>query len=429
MLPSTITRRFLAAAACGALAVSVVALPGTTAAASEKERAGQAGGGAGAGTLTDFGFDASSYGSRTTGNPVVDSGPTALSVLPCTRYVPRSNENVVAEAGDGAGVELQGITTRNWTAQAHGETSAFSRVHIASGTLAGGDVAFTGLTGRVRSFHDADGFHVRTISQVGSLSVAGVPVVLPPGGGPVVITVPGVGELVVHRTVRHRAEWGALGSVNVLRFTASDGTTERVGRAFARIDGQIEGGLFHGAAWGSDARVQDVATLGRAALRPMPCPGTRGKVLTNDTARATFDFGFLGIRRSSVFGEQRENGSAAGYSRSRVVTAGFGNGMLRFRGITAVADVTRRADGTVVRSARGTGVARILIDDELVSVPAGVVQEVPGVGSFTVRSVDRTPNGIDVTAVTVRLYNGTPGDTTDDTVVNLGRAKLAIQRG
>ncbi len=58
------------------------------------------------GTLTDFGFDAQSYGSQTTGNENADSGATALSNIPCTRYVPRSNENFVEQAGDGDGVAL-----------------------------------------------------------------------------------------------------------------------------------------------------------------------------------------------------------------------------------------------------------------------------------------------------------------------------------
>ena len=426
MLPSTITRRFLAAAACGALAMTLVAVPGTTAAAREKERAGQPGGGAG--TLTDFGFDAASYGSQTTGNPAAVSGPTALSHIPCTRYVPRSQDNVVAEAGDGDGVALQAVTTRNHTAQSAGTTEAVSRVHIAAGTLAGGQVEFSDLTGRVRSFHDTAGYHVQTVSRLGSLTVGGVPVVLPDDGTEMEVPVPGLGTLVLNHTVRHETAISSTGAVNVLRFNGSDGTTERVGRAYSRIDGEIEGGLFAGAAWGSDGRVDDTATLGRAALRPMPCPGTRGKVLRNSTGEATFDFGHVGARRSAVSGVQGTDGSASGYARSKVTAAGFGDGQLRLRNITAIADVTRRGDD-VVSSARGTGVGRIIVSGEEIQPPFGESQQVPGLGSFTVRSVHRTANGLDVTAVSVRLHNGTPADTTDDTVVNLGRAKLAIRRG
>ena len=34
-----------------------------------------------------------------------------------------------------------------------------------------------------------------------------------------------------------------------------------------------------------------------------------------------------------------------------------------------------------------------------------------------------------MTAVIVRLFNGTPHNTNDDTIVNLGRAKLKISKG
>ena len=429
MLPSTITRPFLAVTSCAALAVAVLAAPGASAAAGEKERVDQSGA-ADAGTLTDFGFDAASYGSKTTGNPAAASGATALSHVPCTRYVPRSQANFVAEVGDGDGVALHGVTTRNHTAQTDGTTVAVSRVHIAAGTLAGGQVEFTDLTGRVRSFHDTAGFHVQTVSQLGALTVGGVPIEPPGDGTEMEVPVPGVGTLVIHAAVRHETAFGSTGAVNVLRLDGSDGTTERVGRAYSRIDGQIEGGLFAGAAWGSDGRVDGTAALGKAALRPMPCPGTRGKVLRNSTGEATSDFGYVGLRRSSVSGVQGTDGSASGYARSSVSAAGFGDGQLRFRNITAVAHVTRFANGTVVRSARGTGVGRIIVGGELIPTPApGEPQPVPGLGWFTVRSVHLSPNGIDVTAVVVRLHNGTPADTTDDTVVNLGRAQLAIRRG
>ncbi len=39
------------------------------------------------------------------------------------------------------------------------------------------------------------------------------------------------------------------------------------------------------------------------------------------------------------------------------------------------------------------------------------------------------PNGIDAQGAFVRLFNGTPDDRTDDTVVDLAVAELAITRG
>ncbi len=422
-------RRTLVRAAISTLAVTALVAPGTAATGAEKERPADAVPAPPPGTLTDFGFDAASYGSMTTGNPNAQSGATGLSHLPCTRYVPRSNDNFVAEGGDGDGVSVQGVTTRNFTEQRGGATAAVSVVHIASGTLADGQLAFTDLTGRVRSFHDSTGFHVQTVSDLGSLSLGGTPVDLPTGGEEAEIVVPGAGTLFLNRVQRAVTPRSATGGANVMRFEGEDGTTQKIGRAFSRIDGEIEGGLFSGSAWGSDGRVNGAAGLGKAALQPMPCPGTRGAVLTNSTGRASHEFGSLGARQSSVYGVQRDDRSATGYTHSHVDSAGFAGGRLQFRNVNAFANVTRRADGVVARDSDGTGIGRIVVNGETVLAPQpGEPRGVPGVGSFTVRSVDRSPTGIDVTAVVVRLSNGT-ADTSDDTVVNLGRARLAVKRG
>ncbi len=239
------------------------------------------------GTLTDFGFDAQSYGSQTTGNENADSGATALSNIPCTRYVPRSNENFVEQAGDGDGVALSNVRTVNFTAVNGDQTAVTSRVNSSDGTLGGGQIAFSNLTGKVKSYHDASGFHVDTTSTLGTLTVDGVPVPLPIGDQEMEVPVPGSGTLFVNHQVGKANQISAVGGVNVLRFVRDDGTVEKVGRAFSRIDGNIEGGLFQGSAWGSDARTGDVAALGRGALQPMPCPGTRGASWTLEPAGPT----------------------------------------------------------------------------------------------------------------------------------------------
>lgn len=381
------------------------------------------------GTLTDFGFDASSYGSKTTGNDNARSGATALSVLPCTRYVPRSNANFIERVGDGDGVALQNVRTRNFTAATDTQTAVTSRVTISDGTLGGGEIAFTNLTGLVKSYHDASGFHVDTTSTLGTLTIGGAPVAVPIGEQETAIPVPGSGTLYVNFQVGNANAVSAVGGVNVLKFVADDGTVEKVGRAFARIDGNIEGGLFRGSAWGSDARTGNIAALGRGALQPMPCPGTRGEVVDTRTGRLDTAFGFIGARYSAVKGEQLATRSATGYTRSVVDRAGF-SPALQFRNIEARANVTRQADGDVFRNANGTGVGEILVNGEPISMPApGQSRNVAGVGTFILKTVQKTPIGINVTAVTVQLFNGTPKDLRDDTIVHLGRAKLAIKRG
>jgi len=344
--------------------------------------------------------------------------------------VPRSRDNFLATGGDGDGVALSGVTTHNYTARDDGTVSVFATVRIDSGSLAGGQVDFENLRGVARSYHNASGYHSKALSSVGALTVGGAPVPLPDKGEQLEIPVPGSGTLYVNYNGNSATKRSAGATVNVLRFEADNGTVERVGKSTSRIDGQIEGGLFQGAAWASDAHVGDLAALGRAALQPIPCAGTDGDILESSNATGDVpDVGALGARRSFAYGDHQDR-SATGYTRSIVDNATFGGGVLEFRNIKAKANVTRQRGGDLVRSAKGTGVGTILINGEQVPTPpAGEPQEIPGLGSYTVRDVHKTSIGIDVTGVIVRLENGTPADPSDDTIVNLARAILGIKRG
>lgn len=382
------------------------------------------------GRLTNFGFDAAAYGSRTSGNPNADSDATAASYLPCTRYVPRSRENFVATAGDGDGVSLDAVSTRNHTLAKDGAVSSISTVKIDSGSLANGQIEFTNLRGRVRSFHDAGGYHVAAVSSLGSLSIGGLPVVLGTDGQELEIPVPGAGTLFLNRTRANANGRRAVGTVNVMRFEANNGTIEQVGRAGSRLDGNVDSGVFGGGAWGSDGRVGDLAAIGRDAFLPIPCAGTFGKIHESSTAEGTLPGAVVGVRRSFVYGVQKANDVAKGYTRSVVARGNFGDGVLKFRSIKARANVLRQGDGDVISSPRGTGVGKILVNGQQVAIPpAGEPQHVGGLGSYTVQVVKRTPIGIEVTGVVVRLENSTPKDRTDDTVVNLARAVLRIKKG
>jgi len=379
------------------------------------------------GTLTDFGFDATAYGSKTDGNKDADSDATAVSHLPCTRFVPRDVTNHVANSEQG-GVTLRNVDTHNFTRQRDGVTSATSVATVEGGEMAGGAVRFSDLRATNRSFHEGGkGFAVRQVSSIGSLVVSGASVPIPDDGRPFTVPVPGRGTLTVNDKQRKVTDRSAVGAVNVLKFVSDDGTVERTAHAQSRIDGQIEGGLFGGGAFGSRSRVADTATSKKGAFQPIPCVGTFGEVLETSSGEANPTFGFLGARRSFAYGIQRDNGSATGYTRSVVDSAEFG--VLELRNIRGRANVTRQADGDVLRNARGTGVGAILVaGEEQEQPPAGEAQRFPG-GEFTIRVVDKDGNGIEATFAIVRLFNGTPKDRTDDTVVELARAALEIKRG
>ena len=378
-------------------------------------------------TLTDFGFDATAYGSKADGASGTQSDATAVSHLPCTRYVPRERSNHVANADQG-GVQTSNVDTRNFTRQNNGLTSATSIATVQGGSLAGGAVTFTDLRARNVSLHErGQGFSVRQFSSVGSLEVAGAAVPIPDDGSTQMVPVPGQGTLVINDKSSRVSRRGAAGTVNALKFVGDDGRVQRTAHAASNIDGALESGLFHGGAWANQAVVAETATTKRGAYQPIPCTGTFGEVLESSTGESEESFGTLGARRSYAYGVKGADGSARGYTRSVVDTARFG--VLELRNIRGRANVTRGAGGMIFRNAKGTGVGEILIAGEAQEQPpAGEAQPFPG-GEYTIRVVKEIPSGIEAKGAVVRAFNGTPNNRTDDTVVNLAVATLRITNG
>ena len=135
------TTKHLAAATAPVLVLSGLGFTGPSATAND---GGNPATTARGGTLTNFGFDATAYGSKTDGNEGANSDATARSHLPCTRFVPRDRRNHVAESDQG-GVTVENVDTHNFTRQGRGITKAVSKSTVENGSLAGGAVKFTDL--------------------------------------------------------------------------------------------------------------------------------------------------------------------------------------------------------------------------------------------------------------------------------------------
>lgn len=248
---------------------------------------------------------------------------------------------------------------------------------------------------------------------------------VPNDGTTQTIPVPGQGTLILNDKAKRLTPGGAFGVVNAIKFVSDDGRVQRTAHAQSNIDGLIEDGVFRGGAWANLATVAETATSKKGAYQPMPCTGTFGEVLESTTGESQEAFGFLGARRSFAYGVKKDN-SANGYTRSVVDSAKFG--VLELRNIKGRANVTLQTDGDVAANPRGTGVGEILIAGEAQEQPpAGQAQPFPG-GEFTIRVVDKDRDGIAAQGALVRLFNGTPRERSDDTVVDLAVARLEIRR-
>jgi len=165
-------------------------------------------------------------------------------------------------------------------------------------------------------------------------------------------------------------------------------------------------------------------TSGRTSLQPMPCAGTRGAVQRTSTASVNA----LGVAaltglESSVSGEQNGQ-SASGYTQAKVAKALLFGHKIRVNGVVARANVTLRADGTNVRSAKGTKLGGVFFRGDEVSLGADGVRKLGNLAVLRAGVVDKTPNGIDVVGLRIKLLAGDRSGS----VIDLAHAKLAITR-
>ena len=418
-------RRTLGLAAVGALAASSLGLAGPAAAVAPHSAA------LAATTVTNFAFEATAFGTKVRGGDIpAASGRTAYSHLGCTRRAGLDKSNHVAAVNLDSLASATTVRSRTWTTSGGGVVATNSRSSIAKLRIGDADRRLTleGIVATTRSYHDSTGYGSTTSTSVADahLTILGVttPVALPTRGNPV--TVPGVAVLSVG--ARHKASGSSFAGARAvsLKITVIPTDTKiAAGYASSRIDGDITGGIFHGYANGSQVRLLgNTVTSGRTSLQPMPCAGTRGAVQRTSTASVNA----LGVAaltglESSVTGEQNAQ-SASGYTQAKVAKALLFGHKIRVNGVVARANVTLRADGTNVRSAKGTKLGGVFFRGDEVSLGADGVRKLGHLAVLRGGVVDKTPNGIDVVGLRIKLLAGDRSGS----VIDLAHAKLAITR-
>lgn len=392
--------------------------------------------------LTDHAFGAVGWSTKLSGGDVpAKSGRTGLATIACTRFANLTETNNTAAVNlptDGSLLHVGATETVVRTTTRKGVTTSQSRNDVASVLI--GDASADGLLleqvlTRTRTWHDAKGYHRLARVTVGSVTqyVEGVAVSRTdiPSGQDLngeVLEVPGLAKITFGiksgRVNSSAAIARALGLK--IELLTSD-TVARVGFAYSRIDGGATGGVMRGASWGSTVDgLGNIANSGRTALRPLPCVGTRGRVLQNEIAEVVIpDVARLGSVVSQVRGDQGNN-TAYARGKSTIKRAGFGGRGLVLKGIQGEALVRRKSDGSYVRNAKGTQLGSITLNGESQPIPApGETLTIPDVARITVRHVSKTTNGIRVTAVRVQLLQGSEIEST----VKLGNVSLTVRRG
>ncbi|MGI8577214.1 MAG: choice-of-anchor P family protein [Nocardioidaceae bacterium] len=412
--------KFLATAAALSLTASGLLLVGTSAGASTGTVA--------AATPTTYALSASGYASRVHGGGVpADSGATAFQIIGCTDQAGLSKTNTQAS------ITLQGIGTLSaakthvWTTNDNGVVSSWSRNSISKVVFVDSGLGVLSLDGIVslsQASHDASGFHARTKPTLGTitLTVAGIDThfpVPPPGQS---VTIPGVATITVGAGTRTQSAHGAsalLDAVTVELIPTN--TTVYLGHSRANIHDGIKSGVFGGSAYGTQLTVVGgVGQVGQTPRIVMPCQGTNGKVRVRTITGVSLPGvgSVSGLSASELANQTQTNAHA--WERGKVAKATLAAGSLVITGVRGEARATYTVGSSVIKDTNGTTLAKVVFNGQVLQFPARGPLVIPGVASLTPKIVHRTPNGIEVTALQVKLLNGSGA------TINLGHAKVKV---
>lgn len=411
--------------------------------------------------VTDYGFSGRAYGSLAKASPLaVGSAPSAPSYLACTRRAGKYRDNYVAAAGDDSRSVLRvsraDNTTKSFRTRSRVGTKSVSKVAKAVlGDPDGIHLTIEGIrtigtayahrgNGRLAATADATANRIQSntgtpLDLVLNDADAGLDTLLDAitdAGGQLVI--PGLGELRSGENVARVRKNMAIARVAAIkaRLYGEDGMPDGgddvravLARSRAVIYEDVRSGVFSGRAVPLESQLLGGAVnVGRVVDKPMPCPGTRGKV--KELFMGSPDLGDADLVRVSalrgrVFGEQRAE-SARGWTESTVASVNLGDGEVRLSGITGRVNVTTDRKGDIVRrDFRGSTIGRLVIGGERRPAPRpGDVVKVPGLATLRFFLRDKRARGASVTAVRITLLPGTP----EKSVIDLGHARAFIAR-
>lgn len=429
---------------------------------------------------TDYGFQTSAYGTRVTSNSIaLNMSRSAFSWIGCTRRAGVNPDNLptagnylaASNSPSNPWVQLGAVTTANRTFKnrSTGVIGNQAVSKIADLTLSGPSpsegvpgpsFALEGLTTKARTW--AKGGKLHGATKLSSLDLQlqlpeGTPIdeplgqlldVVDEGIGAVTdllqevtgnaIEVPGLGTIRLgHERVDINKSSALARSISlVVDLAGADGETGTpddsrilVGHAQSRILKSLPKALMTGHGYPLEMSVADeLVGVGKVGLEVLPCRGTDGEVLgENLPAQDVLDGALeLGALTGQVFGESKRDGSGDAWTKGKVTRVGLGEGDQRVElaGIVGVARVHRKADGTLVRSTRGTTIGSFTIGGEEQAIPVNSEPvELPGLGLIQFNLVEKSRKGIRLTAVRITLD---PGESSQ-TVVNLGNARTEIK--
>ena len=426
------SRRGAVFVAASAMTATVLALVPQTGSA---VTAAQAGAGDSGQVVTNFGMQASAFGTRVKGGDVpASSGRSAWAYLGCTKLagVGRGNHLVGIRPGDTGNV--RGIDSSVGTYRRDGavHSRAVNKIASAEFSNQSGSLTINGLKAVADTWHDDRGFHrsgsIRFLSIAAESNGQPVPVPDDPREGQVV-TIPGLATLTFFADGGRVSAHSAKAVVTALKVELiPTDTVVLLGNASAMIQDDVPTGILAGQGRAVDGSAFDgTVTTGKVPVQPLTCAGTDGEWVTNSTA----DVDIAGVAHlralsASARGEQLDRSHGYGRTLGRVgqATLTLPTGQeLVIEAVVGQANVRKNGD-KLVRDIKGTRIGSITLDGLTQALPTpGDPLVIAGLVKVSAPIVEKTRYGIRMIAAPVTLFPGPDGG---ELVLNLGRARASL---
>jgi hypothetical protein len=361
-------------------------------------------------TPTHYAMGGSGYSTRLSGGDLhIGSNRTAFAVIGCTNKAGIDKGNAEADVRPGDLLDVQAATTRVRTTSRNGTVAITARNSIAKVVLGTTSISPTinGISSTSRAYHNRTGFHASTRTRVLSVDLDGTgptPAVAgPTRGNP--IDIPGIATIALGRSSRSHGPNGANAQAEALRITlAVTGQQIFLAHTRATIGRGVKSALFSGRAYGSKADLLDgTVASGPTPLIVMPCQGTKG---VRHSRSIVFADPVTRVHARALTVSQSADATRSGataYEQAHIARVNLGHNLV-IKGINAKAMATRDRSG-LHTSARGTSVARILLNGTRLAIPANGVVRVRGIARIETKVVKQIKGGISVIGARVTLLD------------------------
>lgn len=375
--------------------------------------------------LTSYGYSNGAWATEVVGGKLpVGSGLTAKVVTGCTRKAGLEQTNHIAGGDIGGMIKVSGVKSHSRTFKDSKGHHSWAENYLAKVDIGDGAAIIKGLTTTSESWVDKAGKYHTKSTIGGTLKVGPLPVIELPDPGTQTIEIPGLVKITIGKSesVVKQGVHAANERVALIVEVLPTDTVVKIGRAQSKILANMSKGVMAGNAYGSDLKLVDGAvTSGKTALRGMPCQGTYGRWIHNNTAGVNLPgVAKVGVTESSALGKRGAITSAT--TRSKVASVVLGDGQLKITGIYAQAQVIRRNGVTTPKAS--FGILHVTAPDgKTYELTRGEALTIPGLATLTAGKVSKTGNSIIVTALHIQLLGDTPGAS----VIRLGNSRAALK--